>query len=90
MAPKRTTFTAYVLRSLRSGELYKGSTADIDQRYRQHQGGQVRSTQHGCPWELVHREEFATRVEAVRRERYLKTGKGREELRRLLETAGKL
>jgi len=33
------------------------------------------------PWRLVHVEPFATRAEAVNRERYCKTGKGREDLR---------
>jgi hypothetical protein len=32
----------------------------------------------------VYREELATVKEALQRERYLKTGKGREELKRLL------
>jgi putative endonuclease len=83
-------FTVYVLRSLLTGEFYTGSTAGFDRRFTQHQEGMVRSTKHGRPWELVHREEFATRAEAVRRERYLKTGRGRQELRLLLEKAGKL
>jgi hypothetical protein len=34
---------------------------------------------------LAHREDFASLAEAVRREHYLKTGKGREELRRILD-----
>jgi predicted GIY-YIG superfamily endonuclease len=37
---------------------------------------------HGIPWSLIYMEEFATRSEAVRRERYFKTGRGREELER--------
>jgi hypothetical protein len=42
-----------------------------------------KATQHGVPWSLVHSESFASR--AVRRERYYKTGRGREELDRLIK-----
>jgi len=35
---------------------------------------------------IVHQEVFATRAEAMRREKELKTGKGREELKRILES----
>jgi hypothetical protein len=34
---------------------------------------------------LVHREEFATLAEALRREKELKTGKGRDEIQRILK-----
>jgi hypothetical protein len=33
---------------------------------------------------LVHSEELATRAEAMRREKFLKSGQGRSELRRIL------
>jgi hypothetical protein len=35
----------------------------------------------------VHHEEFATLAEAVRRERHFKTGRGREELKKLFESS---
>jgi putative endonuclease len=83
-------FTVYVLRSLKTGRFYTGSASNVEFRLSRHEQGLSPSTKHGRPWELGHREEFNTRGGAVRRERYLKTGKGREELRRLLEKAGKL
>ena len=33
------------------------------------------------PWELIYWEEFKTRTEAIKREHFLKSGKGREFLR---------
>ncbi len=42
------------------------------------------STKHRGPWELACREDFPALSEALRRERHPKTGKGREELRRIL------
>jgi putative endonuclease len=78
-------FTTYVLQSKSTGRLYTGSTSELVRRVEQHKTDVSTSTKHRGPWKLVHREDFATRAEAVRRERYFKTGKGREELKRILE-----
>jgi putative endonuclease len=79
-------YFVYVLRSAVTGRLYTGSTADVQDRLRRHNSGESKATRHGIPWLLVHTETFATRAEAVRRERYYKTGRGREELETLLGT----
>ena len=42
-------------------------------------------TRAGIPWKLLYSESFETRDEAVSRELYFKTGRGREELDRLCE-----
>jgi predicted GIY-YIG superfamily endonuclease len=34
--------------------------------------------------DLLHKEEFETLSEAIRRERFLKSGKGRDELKKIL------
>jgi putative endonuclease len=83
-------FTTYVLRSQTTRRLYTGSTSDLGRRLGQHNSDLSVSTKHRGPWELVHQESFATLGEAVRRERYLKTGKGREELQRILEKSDPL
>ena len=75
----------YVLRSLTTGRLYTGATSNLETRLAQHNSDQSRSTKHRGPWVVVHREEFATLAEALRRERFLKSGKGRDELRRILQ-----
>jgi len=41
----------------------------------------MKATKHGVPWLLIHSESFATRPEAVQRELYYKTGRGRDELK---------
>jgi len=50
-------------------------------------GGAIRTRRKPCTfwpdsrrWRLIHSEQFDTRAEAMRRERYLKTGRGREDL----------
>ncbi len=70
-------FHVYVLLSEKTGRKYVGSTDDVDRRVTQHNAAYSKSTRHGIPWRLVHVESFHTRSDAVRRERYLKTGKGR-------------
>src|SRR5439155_22084116 len=44
---------------------------------------QINATKHTAPWNLLNVEIFATRREAVQRELYYKTGRGRDELDRL-------
>ena len=77
-------FYAYVLQSDTTKHLYTGSCSDLTQRVGQHNAGLTKSTKNRGPWKLVYQEEFATRAEAMRREKFLKSGKGREELRQLL------
>jgi putative endonuclease len=77
---------AYVLRSLATGRFYTGATTDLAVRLEQHNSNMSRSTKNRGPWILVHQEEFVTLAEALRRERELKTGKGRDEVQRMLKT----
>ena len=74
----------YVLQSESSGRRYIGHTSDFTQRLGQHNNGITKSTKNRGPWKIVYREEYPTKAEAARRERLLKTGQGREELKRLL------
>ena len=76
-------FCVYVLRSQKTGRRYVGSCKDLADRLRRHNGGESKATRHGIPWILLKVEEFPTRAMATRRERYYKTGRGRDELDRL-------
>ncbi|PYL08842.1 MAG: endonuclease [Verrucomicrobia bacterium] len=73
-------FKCYVLRSQKTGRHYVGSCENLTERIRRHSAGESKATKHGVPWVLVHSEIFATRSEAAKRERYYKTGRGRDEL----------
>jgi putative endonuclease len=77
----------YVLRSSLTGRLYTGATTDLNRRLSQHNSDLSRSTKNRGPWVLVHMEELTSLADAVRRERFLKTGRGRDELRRILDAA---
>ena len=70
----------YVLYSKVANRFYTGYTKNIDKRLKHHNLGLNRWSRRGIPWELVYSEDYKTKKEALRRERFLKTGKGREEL----------
>jgi len=78
-------FYVYVLKSLVDGNLYIGQTSDFRRRVALHNEGRIRSTKRRCPLELVHLEEYETRGEAIKRERFLKSMKGRD-FKRALRT----
>ena len=71
-------YYSYVLRSLKNNLLYKGSTEDIKKRIIAHNEGMVNFTAKYLPWELILFEEFETRSQAMKREKWYKTGVGRE------------
>ena len=77
-------YFVYVLESEIDGRLYKGHTCDIDKRIKEHNSGKTKSTKGYKPWKLVYFEIFDTREEAVLREKYFKTGSGREFLKEKL------
>ncbi len=77
------TFTVYILISKKDNKRYIGCTGDLKRRLLEHHSGRVKSTRYRRPLELIYTEEFGTKKEAVARERYLKTGKGREYLRNI-------
>ena len=76
-------FYVYVLLSEKTGRRYVGSCEDLNDRLRRHNAGESKATRHGMPWRLLRVEEFQARAVAMNRERYYKTGRGRDELDRL-------
>lgn len=77
-------FYVYVLRSLRNGRLYTGSTNDLERRLNEHNKKQSKYTSYTSPYNLVYSEEYLTKGEAVKRELFLKTGKGRDFLKEII------
>lgn len=78
-------YYVYIIKSQRSGELYKGSTMDLKIRLKQHNLGNVMSTKSGRPWKLIYYEAFISKRDARREELFLKSGKGRERIKWLFE-----
>ena len=80
-------FFVYVLKNP-EGKIYIGQTQDLQKRLKEHNDPDCRSTlhtkRHPGPWRLFHNEEHGTRREAMARERELKSGLGREWIRKQL------
>ncbi|MBI5134810.1 GIY-YIG nuclease family protein [Candidatus Uhrbacteria bacterium] len=74
----------YVLQSQQDQRLYVGMTRNIQQRFAEHSAGYVFSTKGYRPWTLVYQERCDARPEARKREKYLKSGSGKEWLKSFL------
>ena len=77
-------FCTYVLLSKKDGKFYIGQTNDAKARLNMHNEGRVISTKNRRPFKLLLIEEYETRSEAFKRERFLKSGQGREWLQEVL------
>ena len=77
-------FTVYILYSDSFDQSYVGQTKELEARFRRHNDGYVRSTKRYRPWRLIHQEQYNTRREAMKRERWLKSGIGREWIKQLI------
>jgi len=76
------------IRSESSGRLYVGHTNDLEGRVRQHNNPETNRSlytkRNRGPWSLFYSEDCASRQAAMARERFLKSGQGREWLRAAL------
>ena len=77
-------YSTYVIYSNTSLKKYTGHTEDIKQRLHQHNEGLLGIyTKNKGPWVLIHCENFESRTKAIQREKYLKTGVGRDWLKKM-------
>ena len=76
--------TVYAINSISRNYIYVGMTNDLDRRLFDHNSGYNRTTKPYSPFTLIYREEFPDRASARKKEKYLKTGVGKEFLRSLL------
>ncbi len=68
----------YVICSQKDGRFYVGMTENVERRLKEHNQGKTKSTKGFRPWELFFFEEFETREIARNREKYLKSGYGKQ------------
>lgn len=66
------------MRSRKDNNIYIGITADVERRLKQHNSGKNLSTKYRTPFDLIYCEKAEDRVEARKREKYFKSGIGRE------------
>ena len=62
----------YVIRSLKTQQLYFGKTANLDERLEAHNQGRNTSTKNGRPWEYLYCEGYKDDRDATVRELKLK------------------
>ncbi len=74
-------YFVYILKSKVNDDIYIGSTADLKNRLNLHNFGKVRSTKAYRPWKLLESMECSSRSDAVKLERFLKTGQQKELLK---------
>ncbi|OGE19839.1 hypothetical protein A3A14_02090 [Candidatus Daviesbacteria bacterium RIFCSPLOWO2_01_FULL_43_38] len=77
-------YYVYVLRSLKVDWIYVGSTGDLRQRFKSHNDGENLSTRGYKPFQLIFYEAYLSKKDALRREEYFKTTKGKTTLRTML------
>ena len=79
-------YYVYVLISKKDGKFYIGFTSDLKHRIAQHKEGVVRSTSSRLPVKLIYYEAYLEEKDARRNEQYYKTTKGRNDLRKKLQS----
>ena len=76
-------YFVYALKSFSRVYIYVGLTDNVERRFGEHQSGNNKTTKPYRPFEIIHIEECETRVEARKREIFLKSGVGKEFLKTL-------
>ncbi len=74
-------YYTYILFSEKDQQLYTGYTPDLRRRIEKHQNGFVRATKLRRPLKLIYYESYLSKIDAKKREIYLKGGKGKSELK---------
>ncbi len=74
----------YILKSLRDGRYYIGSTVDFDARFKHHKGGYTHSTRRFGELLVVFRQQYPTIAEARKIERWLKKLKRKDYLDKII------
>lgn len=65
--------------------MYVGFTEDLRRRYSEHLEGKVWTTRRMLPLRLIFYEAFLNKEDAIKREKYLKSTKGKKTLKLMLK-----
>ena len=69
-------FVVYILYSPSRKRNYTGFTSNLIQRFHSHNVSGEDSTRFYRPWIVIHIEFYSTKEEALKREKYYKSGRG--------------
>ncbi|GJQ42824.1 MAG: hypothetical protein JETCAE03_23220 [Ignavibacteriaceae bacterium] len=76
-------YKVYAIKSKIRKYIYVGMTSNIEERIERHNKGYEKTTRAYRPFELIYTEDQATREEARKREKYFKSGVGKEFLKKM-------
>ncbi len=79
-----TMFYVYILKSKKDNQLYIGYTQNIERRFQEHNSGNNESTRNRRPLILLYYEYHLNKQDALRRESYFKTTKGKSTLKQMI------
>lgn len=77
-------YHVYVLVSQTRNYIYVGITDNLERRITQHNAGYNKTTKPYRPFSVLLTEDYPTRTAARARERYLKSGVGKEYLKKFI------
>lgn len=77
-------FYIYILKSKVDEKFYTGFSSNLRARISEHNSGRVQSTKNRRPLELIYYEAYQNKENALKREKFLKTTKGKQQLRKQL------
>ena len=78
-------YYVYILKSKKNSKRYTGCTSKYPTvRLKEHNSGTDNWTRQNGPFKLVYSETFESKREALRREKFLKTGVGRRFLDKII------
>ena len=78
-------YFVYAIKSINRNYIYVGMTNEVERRFDEHNTGKNKTTRPYKPFKLFYSEKFRTRTEARKREKYLKSGIGKEFLKSLIK-----
>jgi len=78
-------YYVYVLFNIKDKGIYTGFTDNLSRRIKEHQRGLVESTKDRQPLKLLYFEGYLDKKSAMSREKYLKTGWGRNYLQKVVK-----
>ena len=76
-------YKVYAIKSKNRNYIYVGLTSNLEERLQRHNSGREKTTRAYRPFELIYLEDQPTREEARKREKYLKSGVGKEFLKKI-------
>ncbi|WP_309614857.1 GIY-YIG nuclease family protein [Flavobacterium sp.] len=79
-------YYVYAISSLERNYIYVGLTDNLERRFFEHNNGKNKTTKPYLPFKIIYTQEFETRLEARQKEKYFKSGIGKEKLKIIQES----